>query len=191
MHEARAGTRCTRCASSVLPSISIDFSGLQKDRRPSRLDNGSFVASVNPEDIMENVLVSPNALTTSDSRAPVWIGRVLTGLIATFLLVDATAKLIPLAVVVEGTTKLGFAVEVIRPLGVVIFVSTLLHLIRRTELVGAVLVTAFLGGATATHVHVGTPFWFPVAMGVLLWIAYYLRRPQLRALLLSTSARTR
>ena len=64
-------------------------------------------------------------------------------------------------------------------------VSTLLHLIPRTQLLGALLVTAYLGGATATHVHTGTPFWFPVVMGVILWIAYGLRSPQLRALVLS------
>jgi DoxX-like family len=136
---------------------------------------------------MDAVLASPPLATrtTGTSRAGVWTGRVLTGLCAAFLLVDAIAKLIPLAPVVEGTLKLGFSVDVIRPLGLVLAASTLLHLVRRTQLLGAVLVTAYLGGATATNVHSGAPFWMPVVMGVILWIAYGLRSPQLRALVLS------
>ncbi|HEY4187657.1 MAG TPA: DoxX family protein [Polyangia bacterium] len=142
---------------------------------------------------MENVLASPNhhpvalPFTVRGPRTLLWTGRVLTGLIAAVLLVDAIAKLLQLAPVVEGTQKLGFAISVIRPLGVVLALSTLLHLIPRLQLLGAVLVTAYLGGATATLVHAGTPFWFPVAMGTLLWIAYYLRSPRLRSFLASTS----
>jgi len=130
---------------------------------------------------MENVLVSPRSLTPVASRAQVWTGRVLTGLIVAFLVLDATGKLIPLAPVIEGTQRLGYAVEIIRPLGVVLAVSTLLHVLGRTQLLGAVLLTAYLGGATATLVRAGMPFWFPVAMGALLWISYYLRSPRLRA----------
>ncbi len=139
---------------------------------------------------MENVLASPPQLTLGGSRALVWTGRVLTGLIVAFLMVDAIGKLIPLAVYVEGTRKIGFPVETLRPLGLVLALSTLLHLIPRTELVGAALLTAYLGGATATQVHAGGSFWFPVAMGALLWIAYTLRSARLRALLLSPT-RTR
>ena len=136
---------------------------------------------------MDTALASPPLAipTTGTSRAGVWTGRVLAGLIVAFLLVDAVAKLIPLAPVVEGTQKLGFSVDVIRPLGLVLAVSALLHVVRRTQLLGAVLVTAYLGGATATHVHSGTPFWFPVVMGVVLWIAYGLRSQELRSLVLS------
>ncbi len=134
---------------------------------------------------MEHLLASPPLAPTAISLAGLWTGRVLTGLIVTFLSVDAIAKLVPLAPVIEGTQKLGFSVDVIRPLGLVLLVSTLLHVVRRTQLIGAVLVSAYLGGATATHVHSSTPFWFPVVMGVTLWIAYGLRSPQLRALVVS------
>jgi len=133
---------------------------------------------------MENVLISP-LRSPPESRALAITGRVLTGLIVTFLLLDAIGKLVPVEPVIEGTQKLGYAVEVIRPLGVVLGVSTLLHVIPRTQLVGAVLLTAYLGGATATHVRTGTPFWFAITMGVVLWIAYGLRSPRLRAFLLS------
>jgi hypothetical protein len=141
---------------------------------------------------MENVLTPTISLGARGARAfrtSVWIGRVLTGLCAAFLLFDAAAKLLALAPVVEATRQLGFAIGVIRPLGVVLALSTLLHLYPRTQLVGALLVTAYLGGATATMVLVGRPFWFSVAMGVILWIGYTLRSPSVRALLVPPQAR--
>jgi DoxX-like protein len=130
---------------------------------------------------------APSSRVVRTSRAGLWIGRVLTGLCVAFLLFDALGKLLLLAPVVAATQKIGFAVGVIRPLGLVLALSTLLHLFPRTQLVGALLVTAYLGGATATMVHAGQPFWFPVAMGAILWIAYALRSPSLRALILSSS----
>jgi hypothetical protein len=136
---------------------------------------------------MENVLASSRMIVTRGSPALVWTGRVLTGLILAFLLLDALGKLLMLAPVIEGTQKVGYAIGVIRPLGLVLAVSALLHLVPRTQFLGAVLLTAYLGGATATHVRVGTPFWMPVAMGVILWIAYCLRSSRLRAFLFSTS----
>ena len=102
----------------------------------------------------------------------------LTGLVAAFLLFDAIGKLLMLAPVVEGTRQVGYAVGVIRPLGLLLALSTLLHLIPRTQLVGALLLTAYLGGATATHVRLGQPFWFPVAMGAIIWIAYVSAQPE-------------
>jgi hypothetical protein len=135
--------------------------------------------------IMESAL-SSSALPTPRSPA-VWTGRVLTGLIVAFLLVDAVGKLIPITPAVEGTLKLGFAVGDLRPMGTLLAICTVLHLIPRTQFVGALLVTAYLGAGTAALVRVGTPFWFPVLMGILLWVAYALRSATLRALLLSNS----
>lgn len=134
---------------------------------------------------MENIVASS---TPHTARTSLWIGRVLTGLIVAFLLIDGIGKLVPFAVYVEGTRQLGFAVEVIRPLGVLLTVSVLLHVIPRTQMLGALLLTAYLGGATATLVRAGTPFWFPVAMGILLWIGFALRNPRVRALVTSASA---
>jgi hypothetical protein len=145
---------------------------------------------------MENVLTANTPLDdrssrlSGASRAPrrtgLWIGRVVTGLCAAFLLVDAGGKLLMLAPYVEGTRQVGYALGVLRPLGVVLALATLLHLFARTQLLGALLLTAYLGGATATHVRMGQAFWFPVAMGAILWIAYALRSPRLRALILSS-----
>jgi hypothetical protein len=137
---------------------------------------------------MQTALASaPLTSNPGRARAGVWTGRVLTGLITTFLTLDAVGKLIPLDVVVEGTQKVGYSADVVRPLGIVLALSTALHLVKRTELVGAVLLTAYLGGATATHVRNGSPFWMPVLMGVLLWVAFSLRNPRLRSLVLNPS----
>lgn len=137
---------------------------------------------------MENVLVpSPSLDTfTANPRALVWSGRVLTGLIAAFLVIDATGKLVEFAPYVEGTKHAGYAAELVRPLGFVLAVPTLLHLIPRTQFLGALLLTAYFGGAVATHVRLGTPCWFPIAFCLALWAAYAMRSPRLRAFLRST-----
>jgi hypothetical protein len=145
------------------------------------------------EIVMENVLTPANLLRAPSRRAvrtSIWIGRVLIALVVAFLMFDAVAKLLMLAPVIEGSRKVGYTVSVIRPLGLVLALSTLLHLLPRTQMIGALLLTAYLGGATATHVRLGQPFWFPVAMGAIIWIAYALRNPSLRAFILA-SPRTR
>jgi len=137
---------------------------------------------------MENVLV-PSALSaTTTSKKLFWTGRVLTGLIVAFLLLDGAMKLVPIAPVIEACQRLGYPVEIARHLGLVLVTCTVLHLIPRTQVLGALLLTAYLGGATATHVRIGDPFWFPIVMGVILWAGLYLRNPRLRALLAAPSA---
>lgn len=127
--------------------------------------------------------------TSRTSRTSRLIGRVLTGLCAAFLLFDALGKLLLLAPVVAASQKIGLPIGVIRPLGLVLALSTLLHLFAPTQLIGALLLTAYLGGATATMVHAGQPLWFPVVMGAILWIAYALRSPSLRALFFPSQSR--
>ena len=122
------------------------------------------------------------------SKHTVWIGRTLSGLVAAFLALDAAMKLVLVTPVVEATERLGYPMATARPLGLVLLASTILSLVPRTQVIGALLVTAYLGGATATHVRVGDPFWFPIAMGVLLWAGLVLRTPRLRALLSTPSA---
>lgn len=115
-----------------------------------------------------------------------WAGRIVSWLFALFLLVDGAAKLFKPAPVVEGTVKLGYSESVIVPLGIVLLVCTVLYLIPRTAVLGAILLTGYLGGAVATHVRVGDGAFgvvFAVAFGVLLWFGLYLRDQRLRALL--------
>jgi hypothetical protein len=134
---------------------------------------------------MENVLASIPEPRTSRL---VWIGRALTGLVVAFLVLDAAGKLIAVAPVLEGTQRLGYSVHLVRPIGLVLLASALLHLVPRTQVLGALLVTAYLGGATATHVRVGEPFWFPVAMGAIFWAAFTLRSTRARALVFGSVA---
>ena len=127
-------------------------------------------------------------ICSGTSKLTVWIGRTLSGLVAAFLALDAVMKLVLVTPVVVATERLGYPIATARPLGLVLLASTILSLVPRTQVIGALLVTAYLGGATATHVRVGDPFWFPVAMGVLLWAGLVLRTPRLRALISARSA---
>ena len=119
------------------------------------------------------------------SKTNLWIGRILSGLIALFLLFDGAMKLVKPAFVVEGTLKYGYSESTLIPLGIVLVISTILYLVPSTSVLGAILLTGYLGGAVATHVRAGEgpfPIFFPVVFGALLWLALYLRDLRLRAL---------
>jgi hypothetical protein len=123
---------------------------------------------------------------SSVSTAALWTGRILSILPALFLLFDAGMKLVKPDFVVKGTVELGFSESVIVPLGIVLLVGTILYLIPPTAVLGAILLTGYLGGAVATHVHAGQgPFevLFPVVFGAVLWSGLALRDRRLRALI--------
>jgi hypothetical protein len=131
---------------------------------------------------MEATIPSASAVHAPAASAgkKVWTGRVIATLLVLFLAVDAAGKLLRLAPYVEGTARVGFSPGVLVPLGVVLAVCTLLYAVPRTAVLGAVLLTGYLGGATATHVRLGEPFVFPVVFGVLLWVSLLLRDARLR-----------
>lgn len=115
----------------------------------------------------------------------VWAGRIVSWLPGLFLLLDGVAKLFKPAPVIEGTVKLGYSESVIIPLGIVVIVCTVLYLIPRTAVLGAILLTGYLGGAVATHVRAADgifPVVFAVTFGALLWLGLYLRDARLREL---------
>ena len=120
-------------------------------------------------------------------RRTVWTGRIITGLPALFLLLDGVAKLFKPRQVLEGTVKLGYSESVIIPLGIILIACTVLYLIPRTAVLGAILLTGYLGGAVATHVSRLGDGWFgvvfAVTFGVLLWLGLYLRDARIRELL--------
>jgi hypothetical protein len=140
------------------------------------------------EDFMDQVLTSPGLTLVPPSKKLVWTGRVLSGLVVAFMLFDGAVKLVPIEPVLEAMGRLGYPLDIARHLGVLLLSCTALYVVPRTQLLGAVLLTAYLGGATATHVRIGDPFWFPIVMGVLLWAGVYLREPRLRALLAAPNA---
>jgi hypothetical protein len=119
------------------------------------------------------------------SKGTRWAGRIISGLPALFLLVDGAMKLVKPAPVVEATVRLGYPESTIVPIGAVLIVCTIIYLIPRTAVLGAILLTAYLGGAVATHVRAEEPVFsivFAIVFGVLLWLGLYLRNPTLRLL---------
>ena len=106
------------------------------------------------------------------STGALWTGRVLSALAGLFLLFDGAMKLVKPAFVVDATARLGYSENVILPLGVVLLVCTAVYSVPRTSVLGAILLTGYLGGAVATHLrHGDTPFeiLFPAIVGALLW----------------------
>ena len=125
----------------------------------------------------------------ANSKKTLWAGRILSALPILFLFADAIGKLwrpLP-AAVVEGTTKLGWPVSVIPAIGAVLLVSTILYAIPRTAVLGAILLTGYLGGAVATNVRVGNPLFSyiltPVYLGIFVWGGLFFRDPRVRALI--------
>jgi hypothetical protein len=114
-------------------------------------------------------------------------GYALCGLVILFMLMDVAMKLMRLPIVLETTALLGWPTDSAMPLGVVLLLCTALYAWPRTCVLGALLLTAYLGGAVATHARIGSPLLshtlFGVYLGVLLWAGLYLRDPRIRALL--------
>ena len=131
---------------------------------------------------------SPQAQVGIDARVPrsVWVGRVLSGLVVIFFLLDAGIHVMVPQPVVDAMTHLGYPLASARGIGVAELVCLLLYLIPATAPIGAVLLTGLLGGAMAAHVRVGDPFFetyvFPVLIGALIWGGLGLRDARVRAL---------
>jgi hypothetical protein len=117
------------------------------------------------------------------SMKSLWAGRIISALVVLFLLFDAVAKLMKISPVLEAFTRLGFSTGLAVPIGVLLLVCTIVYVIPPRSILGAILLTAYLGGATVTHLRAGQPFYFPVVFGVLVWGGLYLREDRLRALI--------
>lgn len=115
----------------------------------------------------------------------IWAGRIMSGIVVLFLLFDATIKLIPLDVVISTSRELGIPVELARTLGVLTLVCTLLYAFPRTSVLGAILLTGYIGGAIYVHVRAGSPLFshtfFGVYLALLVWGGLYLRDARVRA----------
>src|SRR5579871_2530206 len=132
---------------------------------------------------MEAILDRPVATPTGRR----WAGRVLTGIPALFLTFDAAMKLANVPPVREASARLGLPLSVAPVLGVVLLACVALNLVQRTAVLGAVLLTGYLGGAVAMHVRVGDPLvshtFFPIYVGIMIWAGLALRDPRVRSLL--------
>ena len=120
------------------------------------------------------------------SRAASRTGLVLTVLIALFLLSDCVTKLLRIDAVVSATVQMGFPAWTVPVIGAVLAVCLALYLVPRTSLLGAVLLTGYLGGAVCAQLRIEAPLFstmlFPVYTGIVVWVALYLRSAQLRQL---------
>jgi hypothetical protein len=122
--------------------------------------------------------------TAPASTTMLWAGRILGGLVILFMLFDGVIKVMNLPAAVEGTVRVGYPARLVVTIGVVALACTILYAVPRTSILGAILLTGYLGGATATQVRMEDPwFLFPVAIGGLVWAAIFLRDNRLRTLI--------
>jgi hypothetical protein len=132
----------------------------------------------------------PTAIeTAAPSKARRWTGRVISTLVVLFLIMDIVFKFIrPIPPqVMQSISQLGFQPNILPITGILLLVCTALYILPRTSVLGAVLLTGYLGGAVSVHLRVGNPLFgyilFPVYLGILLWAGLCLREPRLLALL--------
>jgi hypothetical protein len=130
---------------------------------------------------------------TEVSRGRLWTGRVIAGLVALFLLFDAAMKFVQPKPVVQAFVETGWPIAVSSTLGALLLIGTILFLIPRTAILGAIVLTGYLGGAVAANVRLLEPLFshtlFPVYFGVLVWGSLWLRDPKLQELLPLRSTR--
>jgi hypothetical protein len=116
-----------------------------------------------------------------------WTGRVLTALVVAFMLFDSIIKLIMIAPVAESFAQLGYPESVARPIGIIELAITILYVVPRTSVLGAILLTGVMGGAIASHLRVGDPVFthllFGLYLGALAWGGLYLRDARLRSVI--------
>jgi hypothetical protein len=124
------------------------------------------------------------------SKRMLWAGRAASAVPVLMLLFSGTLKVAKPALVVEEFTRLGYAETVALGIGILELACTVVYVIPRTSVLGAILLTGYLGGATATHVRIGDPFIGPVIVGALVWLGLFLRDERLRELIPLRSVRT-
>jgi hypothetical protein len=123
----------------------------------------------------------------SVSKVRLWAGRAISGLVVLFLTFDGAFKFTNSAPLVEAFAHVGWPIDLAPVIGTILLACTALYAIPRTAILGAVLLTGYLGGAVATHLRAGDPLFshvlFPTYMGALLWTGLYLRDRRLRMLI--------
>jgi DoxX-like family len=125
--------------------------------------------------------------TGQRGKRRIWTGTIISAIAVLFLLFDSVGKLLKVQPVIDGTARLGYSEGAIQPIGVILLICVVAYLIPRTAILGAVLLTGYMGGAIATHVRVGSPLLthelFPVYVAALFWSGLFLRDERLRLVL--------
>ena len=127
--------------------------------------------------------MSSDLPTATSSKTMVWAGRILSTLPVLMLVMSAVMKLTKHPEVLKGFATMGWPEYVLVPLGIVELVSTVLYVIPQTAVLGAILLTGYLGGAIATHVRIGEQFIMQAIFGVVIWLGLFLRDARVRALI--------
>lgn len=120
------------------------------------------------------------------SKPALWTGRILQTLLVLFFIFDGGTKVIKERHVIAAAVQMGFSISSMVAIGWVLLICTLIYIIPRTSILGAILLTGYLGGAVAVNVHVHNPLLetlFPAIFGILVWLALFLRDPQLRSMI--------
>lgn len=113
----------------------------------------------------------------------VWVGRVISALLSLLFLFSASMKLKPGPEVLDGMAHLGLPESLILPLAILEISCVAIYLIPATSVLGAILLTGYIGGAICTHLRVGDPFFMQIVIGICVWLALYLREDRLKALI--------
>ena len=113
----------------------------------------------------------------------IWGGRVISGLLASLLAMSAAMKLVGGREVIEGFARMGLPESLRVPLGVLELVCVLVYVFPATSVMGAILLTGYVGGTIMTHLRIGEPVVFQIALGLLVWLGLYLRESRLKSLL--------
>lgn len=128
--------------------------------------------------------MSTQVATVAAPKGKLWTGRILSALAVLLMLFASIAKLVKAPSVVEGLAQFGYPEHLVVTVGTVELACTVIYAIPRTSVLGAILLTGLLGGATATNVRVSNPsFILPVILGVLVWAGLFLRDERVRALI--------
>lgn len=131
-------------------------------------------------------VIAETVLASTPAR---WVGRILSGLVIVFLMVDGAIKLVPWPIVTETMDSMGYGSSdtLMRGLGAITIVCTVLYAIPPTSILGAILLTGYLGGAIASHVRIDSPLFthtlFGLYLGLMLWGGLWLRDRSLRRLI--------
>jgi hypothetical protein len=127
--------------------------------------------------------MTPTNPSAPVSKKALWTGRVMSTLPVLMLLFSAAMKFAKPPAAVEGMAKLGLPESLLFGLGILEVACTVIYIIPRTAVLGAILLTGYLGGAILTHLRVGDQFIGPIVFGVFIWGGLFLRDPRIRALI--------
>jgi len=120
------------------------------------------------------------------SKGRLWTGRIISAVVVLFLLFDSITKVMKVRAVIEASAQLGYPANTIFAIGIILLVCTVFYIIPQTAVLGAILLTGYLGGAVAANLRIGSAMFntlFPIVFAALAWVGIFLRESRLGALI--------